>query len=79
LFKGGDLAGSGAYIASMQYREKFGAGALIIERLCGRGISDCKEHVMMSENSEHDEGVEKIEKSNQTRYQALLHLHPMCG
>ena len=52
----------------------------MIERSCGRGISDSKEHVMMSENSD-DEGEEKIEKKqpNSISSPIFLHLHPMCG
>lgn len=47
----------------------------MIARLCGRVISDSKERVMVA-NGDDDEGEEKIERSNQTRYEAPSS-HPM--
>lgn len=47
----------------------------MIARLCRRVIPDSKERVMVA-NSDDDEGEEKIERSNQTRYEAPSS-HPM--
>jgi len=40
----------------------------MIGHLCGRGITDSKEHAMMSENSDDNKGVEKIERKRKTQY-----------